>query len=512
MPTLPAKPDLDQLRHQAKDLLRAARSGDPGARRRIEAVSGPRTLAAAQLALAREYGFPSWAKLKAEVERRTLELADAVEAFCRACVSDRPGRAARMLAETPELAGYNLAIAVLLGDADRVRAELERDPRLATRRDPQTGWTALHAACASRLYQLDPALAGGLAAVARLLVDAGADPLAASPRWTPLGCAIAATSTGAGNRPIIELLLAEGARANDEDLYLAGFAHDRHELLPLLLANREESGNLARALAAPVGNDDVVSARVLLEAGADPRDYLDDDGKPVPAVWAAASAGCSIELIELLIDHGADPRLTGPDGRSPYRLATSAGRTELLELLHRRGVREDPTETELFISACMRSDRREAHERIAADPSIVSRLDRTEQAALVRAAERGSTSAVALMLDLGIPIDARGDDGATALHAAAYSGSAATVELLLHRGADVQARDATWNSTPLDWAIVGSGERPASAPAPDWPATVRILLAHGSSTDDSWLGPDESKPPSPEVAVLLRAHLDGRPA
>src|SRR5919198_3097854 len=237
MPTLPANPNLDQLRHQAKDLLHAAKRGDPDARGRIEAVSVRVTLAAAQLAVARAYGFASWAKLKDEVEARTLELAGKGDAFCEASVSGRPGRAARMLAETPEIAGYNFATAVLLGDADRVRAELQRDPSLATQRDPRTGWTALHAVCASRFHQLDPALADGLAAVARMLIGGGADPLAASPRWTPLGCAIAAANSGPSNRPIVELLLANGARPTDGDLYLAGFAQDRHELLPLLLAH-----------------------------------------------------------------------------------------------------------------------------------------------------------------------------------------------------------------------------------------------------------------------------------
>jgi hypothetical protein len=70
IPYLPARPDLDQLRHQAKDLLHAAQRGDPEAVRRISAVSDRVILSSAQLALAREYGFASWATLKLEVERR----------------------------------------------------------------------------------------------------------------------------------------------------------------------------------------------------------------------------------------------------------------------------------------------------------------------------------------------------------------------------------------------------------------------------------------------------------
>jgi ankyrin repeat protein len=510
MPTLPANPNLDQLRHQAKDLLHAARGGDPDATGRIEAVSAQLTLAAAQLALAREYGFASWAKLKDEVEARALEVTAKVDAFCEACVSGRPGRAARMLAETPEIAGYNFATAVLVGDAYRVGEQLRRDPSLATRRDPRTGWTALHAACASRLHQLDPALADGLAAVAHVLIDAGADPHAASPRWTPLGCAIAATNSGPSNRPIIEVLLASGARPNPETLYLAGFAHDRHQLLPLLLAHLPEDIELGQALAAPISNDDTHTVRLLLEAGADPREYRDDDGNPLPAIWAATRADCSSELIELLLNHGADPTIAGPDGRTPYRLATTAGRTDLLELHRRHGAAEDASDTELFISACMRGDREEAQRRLDDDRGLLARLGPDEQASLVSAAERGNSDAVALMLDLGLTPDARGERGETALHAAAYSGSADTVRLLLERGADMEARDTTWNSTPLEWAAVGSGERPANTAYPDWAETVRILLAHGASADGVTSAPDDPKPPSAEVAELLRTLPDNQ--
>jgi hypothetical protein len=72
MSELPGRPDLDQLRRQARELLRAATDGEPGAVTRLRVVSDRVTLWAAQLAIAREYGFPSWPALKAEVERRRL--------------------------------------------------------------------------------------------------------------------------------------------------------------------------------------------------------------------------------------------------------------------------------------------------------------------------------------------------------------------------------------------------------------------------------------------------------
>ncbi len=70
VPELPSHPNLDQLRHLARDLLRAAIDGDETARRRIGAVSDRVNLTAAQLAIAREYGSASWRDLSAEVTRR----------------------------------------------------------------------------------------------------------------------------------------------------------------------------------------------------------------------------------------------------------------------------------------------------------------------------------------------------------------------------------------------------------------------------------------------------------
>jgi Family of unknown function (DUF5990)/Domain of unknown function (DUF5655) len=70
MTQLPDRPDLAQLRRQARELQRAAAGGDPASLRRVQQVSAKTTLSAAQLAVAREFGFASWATLKDEAERR----------------------------------------------------------------------------------------------------------------------------------------------------------------------------------------------------------------------------------------------------------------------------------------------------------------------------------------------------------------------------------------------------------------------------------------------------------
>jgi hypothetical protein len=70
MPDLPERADIDQLRRKARELLRASAAGEPDALARLRAVSERPTLAAAQLAIAREHGLRSWPALRSEVENR----------------------------------------------------------------------------------------------------------------------------------------------------------------------------------------------------------------------------------------------------------------------------------------------------------------------------------------------------------------------------------------------------------------------------------------------------------
>jgi hypothetical protein len=82
--SLPARPSLEQLQKQAKELLRQYRAGETIARQRIHSANPGRThreaaLADAQFALAREYGFETWAMLKHSVEAGKLKLLDRYE-------------------------------------------------------------------------------------------------------------------------------------------------------------------------------------------------------------------------------------------------------------------------------------------------------------------------------------------------------------------------------------------------------------------------------------------------
>lgn len=62
--------DIEYLRKQAKQLLRAARGGDASAMARVDATKRPFQLAQAQHAIAREAGFASWPRLQDELRFR----------------------------------------------------------------------------------------------------------------------------------------------------------------------------------------------------------------------------------------------------------------------------------------------------------------------------------------------------------------------------------------------------------------------------------------------------------
>src|SRR6185503_16762619 len=72
--------------------------------------------------------------------------------------------------------------------------------------------------------------------------------------------------------------------------------------------------------------------------------------------------------------------------------------------------------------------------------------------ALFAAAEQNRADLVALLADLGVPIDARDQYNAGALHRAAGHNALDVARLLVDRGVEIDPRDTQWNSTPIGWA------------------------------------------------------------
>src|SRR5256885_1572643 len=151
---LPSRPDLEQLKRQAKELQQSA--GVP--------------LHEAQTRLAREYGFASWNKLREEVEARTLEFAAAVTEFLEAATDGRRDRAQRVLALQPTIATANFYTALVPGDVNAVDARLTKDPSLATTAGGPRGWLPIHYICYTSVGS------SGLPDIARRLIGLGVDP------------------------------------------------------------------------------------------------------------------------------------------------------------------------------------------------------------------------------------------------------------------------------------------------------------------------------------------------
>lgn len=506
--SLPEQPNLDHLRRQAKALRDAARGGDPEALARITAylpvpADRPVALSAAQLVIAREYGFASWPRLHAEVRARTMSRAERVAAFLGSSVDGPPSRAVRLLAGDPGLAAVDIRTAAVLGEVERVRELITAEPRLVEAVDAERGWSPLLYVCHSRWHQVDPARADGLTEVARVLLDAGASPDSNNGGPARAGCRSALYgAAGIANNPAITALLLErGADPDDDESVYHSVYHRDHACLRLLLAHGAKADG-TNALAAAIGVGDVTAVRLLVAAGADPgrrprgtapAGHLADRSIN-PLVSAAASD--TAEVMAVLLEAGADPDSATRDGISPVRQAVRRGADEVAELLLRYGATDDVSPMDRFLGACARGDRAAASRH----SGLLGQLSDVDRAALPRAAGNGPVAAVELMLELGFPVDARNDNGETGLHQAAYAGRADVVRVLLGHGATVDARDAHWDSTPLGFATVGSGEHPAHRPGADWPGVVRALLAAGAERADVWI---EEKPPSEEVAAVL---------
>ena len=85
--TLPARPDLEQQKKLAKELLHAFRDGDTEAIARIRAELPDKrdvSLADAQFVLAREYGFENWRELRERIERLVANSLPPIEQLKRA--------------------------------------------------------------------------------------------------------------------------------------------------------------------------------------------------------------------------------------------------------------------------------------------------------------------------------------------------------------------------------------------------------------------------------------------
>jgi ankyrin repeat protein len=500
---VPDRLDLGQLRRQAKELRDDARRGDAAATERIArhysgTLPADVRLAVAQLVIAREQGFPSWPRLKAAVDADAS--ADWVIAdFLTASVQGRMRQAAGLLRANPGISGRSLRAAAVLGDVEAAREMLAADPAAAVSVDDQ-GWPPLFYACYSRWHQTDPGLAPAIAQVVGLLLGAGASPNTNNGVRTGYRSAL----TGAvevNNSEVTKVLLEAGANPDDRQTVAVAAFCRHHRCLELLLSHGARVAGTWAVDGAVDADDAPVVSLLLAELQAS----TGQAAKKATELLPEAAASASLQVVEALLDAGADPSVSGEDGVSALRHAVRAGKDGTAARLAGLGAPDDATVVDRFIGACLNADRGRADRLLSDHPDLRDLFDDQDRAVIVEAAGSAPAETIALMCDLGFSPHSRNSHGfgwgEQPLHSAAYTGNVRVVRLLLDAGAEVDARDARFDATALCYATVGSGER-AGKPG-DWIATVRLLIDAGASRDGVWIS---GKPPSEEVADLLRSY------
>ncbi len=464
---LPPRPNLDQLKHQAKELQRSAQIA----------------LHEAQTRIAREYGFASWNKLRDQVEALTLEFDAAVDAFVEAATDERSDRAERIVTLHPGIVNANLHTALVLGDAKAVDTRLERDPSLARKAGGPRGWEPIHYVCYTVMAHDAPARAEGLAVIARRLIALGVDPNTRFP-WLHHNVrrpVLWGASRVVRSLPLVEALLEGGADPNDGvTLPLAASAGD----IPVLEALRARGANVDQAWA----TDGATSlyailnwsrtpegVRWLLEHGADPNAMFAENGETPLHVVARA---WDVPLAEAMVAHGADIERKRADGRTPYAVAELNGNRAVADWLREHGASTELSEIDRLVAACSLGRREAAEALLAKNPGLRNEITDDHYIAFHQAAERNDVRALEAMLACGFDPnrpDAR--IGKTVLHSAAMEGWPEAVRVLLAHGASVHVRDREFKGPPLIWAAEGSRQ---GREGRDFVAVGRLLLDAGS--------------------------------
>lgn len=450
--SLPDQPSLEQLRKQAKDLRQT--SGVP--------------LAAAQLAIARRYGFASWTRLKRHVEivSRYSRFPDrvstnsTVDTFLRtACLTYGDADEAawreeawRVYSVDPGIVEGNVHGAAAVADVDELRRILAADPAAARREGAPFGWEPLLYLAYARH---DPAISeSATLGSARLLLDAGADPNAGylwhgmCPPFTVLTGVFGEGEQGPERQPrhphslaLARLLLEAGADPNDgQALYnrMFGPGNDHLELLFEFGLGTGDGGPWRRRL----GDAQDSPAEML-------RSQL---------TWAIAHG--MTDRVRLLVSHGADVTGLLDNGATATATAATTGHPDLVDYLVAHGAPPlDLALPDTFVAAALAADRARVGRLLAEHPGLARQVRASRPALVPWAAACGDAAAVELLVDLGFDVNAKGrtdmpsdQPWQTALHHAAGEGNLELARTLLRLGADPDIRDARFDSTPLGWA------------------------------------------------------------
>jgi hypothetical protein len=318
---LPPRPSLERYRKLAKQLVKAQKTdaihewaarwiGSPAARpierfaREKLAESGPK-LTAAQFVIARSHGFESWPKFQKHLDS----------------LARKGSSVARFEAAADAIVNGKIAI---------LKGLLRDDPELVrtcSTREHQA--TLLHYVAANGVEQYRQRTPKNIVRIAEILLAAGAAIDATAELYgggaTTLG--LAATSVHperAGvQQALMQMLLGHGAEIGDA---VRGCLWNGQGKAAVFLADR--GARLTLETAAGVGKLEVVES------------YFGEDRKVAqPEVQSGFLLACAWgrkDVVEFLLDRGADPAWHGKDGQTALHWAVIGGHLEIVKLLLRR--------------------------------------------------------------------------------------------------------------------------------------------------------------------------------
>lgn len=327
---LPPDPNVEHLKHQAKDLMRAQHAATPEACQRIrefhprfrsasdDVIAGATfALGDAQLTIARERGFATWPRLRTYFQSRKR---DDLSLPKHERIRDPLFRRAveRMDA----------------GDEDGLRALLREHPNLVRERVSLEGSNYFTHPTLLEFAAENPTRRGRLPrnidAIAKAVLDAGgAEDRASVDSALTLAASSSVARACGVQRALIDVLCDDGADPNAA-------------LMPALFYGEFDAVDALRRRGA---KDDLAVAAATGRA-ADARAYLAAAGDETRqhALTLAAQFG-HLEVVRTLLDAGVDPnRYSPPGGHShatPLHQAALAGHDTVARLLVERGARLD---------------------------------------------------------------------------------------------------------------------------------------------------------------------------
>lgn len=500
---LPARPNLEHLKKQARLLLRGSLRAEPAAMDRFREVhvslaTGTPKLADAQHVIAREYGFDTWANLKVQIGALSD---DPMEALTAAIKANEAALLRQVLVRFPALKGrldeplpnYSFdtpALIAAVGKENRemIDALLDAGANINAR----TKWWAgsfgvldmssaeLSPYLIERGAYVDIHAAARLGMFARLKTLVEGDPTLVHARGgdgqTPLHFA--------SSIEIAEYLLDHGAEVDARDIdhestpaqYMAAVWPRRPEVARYLIGRGAQTDIL---LAASLGDLELV------------RQHLDEDP----------------DSVRINVSQRDFPKQNPESGgciyifgfgwtRTAHMLAHQSGHEEVFKLLMQRsplGLR--------FAVACEVGDEALAKSLLAKHPDLIAKQPARAFRRIIGAAVRNNARAVGMMLAAGWPATVRGENDQTPLHWAAFHGNVEMVRDLLSHQALLEAEEQQFKGTPLGWALYGS-EHGWRRDAGDYPHTVEVLLLAGAKVPR----PLEELEAPEEVLEVIRRH------